>query len=142
MIKNIQKNYEELFKHSCYAFCLCYKFSDTKNEWVWLEYIAKGVQNGYITEDCYVEKPVLFINSILDSSEYAKNYKKDVAKVTINSIADIPNEPTIVEMECPTGGSHFVVCHYDGNKVVLDFDPSGVSNSWVAQKFISWRKYL
>ena len=139
MIENIQKKYEELFKHSCYAFCLCYMFSNSKKEWKWLEYIARGVQNGYITEDCYVEKPVLFINSIL---EYGRSYKKDVVKVDINSIKDIPNEPTITEMKCPSGGSHFVVCHYDGNKVVLDFDPSGISNSWEAQKFVSWRKYL
>lgn len=133
---NIQEKYAYLFKHSCYCFCLCYKFSGTNDEWKWLEYISKGVQKGYITEDCFVGKPLLFINNILGGSI------KDVVKVEILSKSDIPTEPTIVEMKSPSGGSHFVVCHRKGNEIVLDFDPSFMSNSWKSQEFISYRKYI
>ena len=114
---DIQTKYAELFKHSCYAFCLCYAFSDTTNEWKWLEYISKGVQNGYITEDCFVQKPLEFIE-MLCGTKY-----KDVEKPSIHKIEDI-KELTIVEYTY-NNGSHFV-CVKDGNVV---FDPSGYSMS-------------
>lgn len=136
-MENIQKKYEELFKHSCYCFCLCYTFAENKNEWNWLQMIAEAIQLGFIKEDCYVAKPLKFISLISDH-----NFR-DVQKVTINSMWDIPKVPTICEMQQPNGkDSHFVVCHFDGEKVVLDFDPSGISNSWNLGKFKTYRKFV
>ena len=135
-MENIQTKYAELFKHSCYCFCLCYKYADSKNEWKWLQYISEAVQLEFIDTDCYVSKPLKFIELIGDKSF------RDIEKVAIHSIKDIPTEPTIVEMACPSGGSHFVVCHRNGNTAVLDFDPSIPSKSWENKKFISYRRFI
>lgn len=121
MVENVQRKFEELFKHSCYVFCLCYKFSNTKNEWKWLEYIAKGVQLGYITEDCFVAKPVEFINEcILDG----KCAVRDVEKPDF-SIHALEDKNNIVMFQY-NGGTHFVIMNQAGDII---FDPSGNSNS-------------
>ena len=136
-MENIQNKYVELFKHSCYCFCLCYKYADSKNEWKWLQYISEAVQLGFIDTNCYVSKPLKFIELI------SNNSFRDIEKVTIHSIKDIQTEPTIVEMRQPNGkDSHFVVCHFDGKNIVLDFDPSFPSRSWEIQKFISYRRFI
>lgn len=127
---DIQTKYAELFKHSCYAFCLCYVFSNTTNEWKWLEYISKGIQNYYITEDCFVLNPLDFIEMI-SGTRY-----RDVEKPEIYKIEEI-KEPTIVEWQY-NGGSHFVVVE-EGSVV---FDPSGNSNSVKFGIPVSIRKFI
>lgn len=132
-MENIQTKYAELFKHSCYAFCLCYVFSDTSDKWKWLEYISKGVQSGYITEDCFVQKPLYFIQRLC-GTKY-----KDIEKVEIKQLESLPDGPQIVELKNPFGGSHFVVTN---NKGELLFDPSGESESWKLNLPISYRKFI
>lgn len=134
-MRDIQSEMKEFWGHSCYAWCLAKLFLGTDNIYNMMGHILFAWESGYIDNDGFVSKPLKFIGTM--SKE-----PRDIQKVKINKIEDIPNEPTIVEMSCPIGGSHFVICHYDGKKVILDFDPSGNSNSWKAQKFISWRKYL
>lgn len=128
---NIQKKYEELFKHSCYCFCVCYKFSNSKDEWKWLEYIARGVQAGYITEECYIEKPVQFINKILGGNI------KDVTKPDFKK-ENLTDDINIV-MYSYNGGTHFVCMNKQGDVI---FDPSGDSNSVKYGIPVSIRKYI
>ena len=131
MMENIQNKYAELFKHSCYAFCLCYKFSGTKYEWIWLEQIARGVQGGYITEDCYVEFPVEFIS-------YTLGVKiKDVVKVDFKK-SELTEDVNIVMYEY-NGDTHFVCMNKEGDVI---FDPSGNSNSVKYGIPVSIRKYI
>lgn len=132
-MENIQSKYAELFKSSCYAFCLCYVFSGTTNEWKWLELISKGVQNGDITEDCYVQKPLDFIK-MLCGTKY-----RDVNIVEIKQLESLPDGPQIVELKNPFGGSHFVVCN---NKGELLFDASFPSKSWEMCLPISYRRFI
>ena len=133
-MENIQNKYAELFKHSCYCFCLCYKYGNSKNEWKWLEYIAKGVQRGYITEDCYVSKPVEFINEcILDGHKAVR----DVEKVDF-SIHALEEKENIVMFQY-NNGTHFVVMNQAGNVL---FDPSGDSNSVKYGIPVSIRKFI
>ena len=132
-MENIQTKYAELFKHSCYAFCLCYVFSNTTNEWKWLEYISKGIQNYYITEDCFVLNPLDFIEMI-SGIRY-----KDVEKPEIKQLLELPDGPQIVELKNPFGGSHFVVCN---NKGELLFDAAFPSKSWEMCLPVSYRKFI
>ena len=135
---NIQNEMKELFGGSCYAYCLAYKFAGARTMKDLTSYVLKGWYDGYIDDDGYVSNPLGFIHA-----KVGKVIFRDIQKVTINSMWDIPKEPTICEMRQPNGkDSHFVVCHFDGEKVVLDFDPSGISNSWNLGKFISYRKYI
>jgi hypothetical protein len=130
-MENIQKKYEELFKHSCYVFCLCYKFSGTKYEWIWLEKIARGVQAEYITKECYVAKPVEFIS-------YTLGVKiKDVVKVDFKK-SELTEDVNIVMYEY-NGGTHFVCMNKEGDVI---FDPSGDSNSVKYGIPVSIRKYI
>lgn len=131
-MENIQTKYAELLKSSCYAFCLCYVFSGTTNEWKWLELISKGVQNGDITEDCYVQKPLDFIK-MLCGTEY-----KDVKKPLIDSLDDLPNDNYhIVEYRWGTK-QHFVVANSSG----IIFDSSGDSNTVKNGKPFSYRLFI
>lgn len=131
-MENIQEKMKELFGGSCYAFCLCYVFSNTKDEWKWLEYISKGVQNGDIAEDCYVQKPLDFIQ-MLSGEQY-----KDVKKPLIDSLDDLPNDNKwIVEYRWGTK-QHFVVANRDG----VVFDPSGDSNTVKNGKPFSYRLFI
>jgi hypothetical protein len=136
-VNNYQGWAKELFGNACYATCLSYLCRRCDDPIAITRDILNGVEKSYIGYDCYVSKPLEFI-MLLTGLKY-----KDVKKVPISKISDIPSEPTIVEMLQPNGkDSHFVVCHFDGTKVVLDFDPSGISNSWKVQKFISYREFV
>lgn len=130
-MEDIQTKYVELFKSSCYAFCLCYVFSGTTNEWKWLEFISKGVQNGDITEDCYVQKPLDFIK-MLCGTEY-----KDVKKPLIDKLDDLPEGLWIVEYRWGTK-QHFVVA----NRAGIVFDPSGDSNTVKNGKPFTYRQFI
>ena len=129
-MENILSKMKELFGNSCYSYCLAYLNGNRT-----LKDLTKAVleywYKGYVADDGFVTQPQKIMNC------------KDVNKVQISKTSDIPSEPTIVEMQQPNGkDSHFVVCHFDGKKVILDFDPSGTSNSWTGQKFISYRKFI
>lgn len=137
-MENIQNQMKELFGGSCYAYCIAWLFGGESITKDLTSTVLKGWYDGFIDSDGFVSNPVRYINETC--SKKAPKVK-DVVKVEKISKSDIPTEPTIVEMACPSGGSHFVVCHRNGNEVALDFDPSYLSNSWKAQKFISYRRY-
>lgn len=128
---------KKLFGGSCYGYCLAWLYGEKSGVKYLTTMFLNGWSKGFIDMDGYVSKPLSYIEMMSGVS------LRDIEKVTINTENDIPITPTIVEMECPAGGSHFVVCHrlIDG-KLVLDFDPSGISNSWKAQKFISYRRFI
>lgn len=130
---------KELFGGSCYSYCIAWLFDGARTTKDLTTTVLKGWYDGFIDDDGYVSSPVRYIN---ETCKKQAPKIKDVVKVENISKSDIPTEPTIVEMSCPSGGSHFVVCHRKGNEIVLDFDPSGISNSWKAQKFISFRRYI
>lgn len=134
-MENIQVKMQELFAHSCYAYCISYMSGKRDIKDLTTD-VLEGWKANDFDNDGYVRFPLKYIERI------AGIKYKDVKKVPISKISDIPSEPTIVEMQQPNGkDSHFVVCHFDGKKVILDFDPSGISNSWTRQKFISYRKF-
>lgn len=134
---NIQNEMKELFGGSCYGYCLAWLFGESNDIKYLTSAVLMGWKKGYIDNDGYVSDPLSYVRLIS-----GKKYR-DVLKVAIDGKEMLPIGPAIVEMKCPSGGSHFVVCHrlIDGD-VVLDFDPSEVSNSWKAQKFISYRQFI
>lgn len=126
---NIQERMIGLFGNSCYAYCLSYMsgFRDLKTL---TQFVLEHWMKGNIDNDGYVSQPQKIMNC------------KDVKKVPINKIVDIPAEPTIIEMKCPSGGSHFIIGKRTADTVNLVFDPAGISNSWKAQKFLSYRRFV
>ena len=129
---NIQEKYATLLKNSCYAYCLCYLFDIERDEWSWLEHIAVGVKAKAIDEDCYINDPCKFINILTGDTKY-----KNVKKVKITNILDLPkNQKYIVEYNW-IRGSHFVVV--ENGKVI--FDPSGESESVKNGKPVSFRLF-
>lgn len=134
---NIQAIQKEFWGNSCYIWCLTRLFTELEDMKAMMECILQGWKANDFDNDGYVRFPLEYIERIT-GLKY-----KDVKKVAISKISDIPSEPTIVEMLQPNGkDSHFVCCHFDGTNVILDFDPSGISNSWKGQKFISYRKFI
>lgn len=127
---------KELFGGSCYGYCLAYLFGDVGSVSS-IKYLTscflEGWRRGWVDDDGYVSSPLAYIQLIC-GTKY-----RDIEKVTLKSFKELPNGKWIVEMECPSGGSHFVVTN---NKGELLFDPSGVSNSWKNGKFISYRKFI
>lgn len=128
MKENYQEKAKELFGNSCYLYCLAYltglrQFKEMTKQ------ILEWWYAGYCNDDGFVNSPHKCIGA------------KDVKIVSIKQKIDIPTEPTIIEMKCPTGGSHFVVAQRTADTVNLVFDPSGISNSWKAQNFISYRRF-
>lgn len=132
---NIQNKMKELFGGSCYGYCIAWLFGENSTLKFLTSAFLEGWNKGFISDDGWVNNPLKYIRMI-SGTQY-----QDVKKPPIKDKSDIPTEPTIVEMACPSGGSHFVVCHRQGKEVVLDFDPSGLSNSWKSQNFISYRVY-
>lgn len=128
---NIQAQMKELFGNSCYAYCIAYVcgFTEIKPA---TQFVLEHWMKGNIDNDGYVSQPQKIMNC------------KDVKKVVIDKIIDIPTEPTIIEMKCPTGGSHFIIGKLDKDTrlVNLIFDPAGDSASWKAQNFISYRRFV
>lgn len=135
-MENIQNRMKELFGGSCYGYCIAWLFGVEKDIKYLTSAFLQGWKKGYVDDDGYVSDPLNYIRMI-SGDKY-----RDVLKVDITTPDTVPTVPTIVEMACPSGGSHFVICHYNGNEVVLDFDPSGISNSWKNQKFISFREFI
>lgn len=132
-IINYQKYVENLFKNACYAACLSFYFREIGFNWIEItKDILHGVEMGYLTEDCYVKAPTLYIRAIC-GTKY-----KDVEKINIKSLDELPDGNWIVEMKSKTG-SHFLITN---NKSELIFDPSGKSESWKMNQPISYRKYI
>jgi hypothetical protein len=138
-MENIQNQMKELFGNSCYAYCVAWLFDGARSIKDLTSVVLQGWYDGWIDNDGFVSKPVQYITKVCNKLSKVR----DVVKVENIKKEDIPTVPTIVEMACPSGGSHFVVCHREGkNNIVLDFDPSGISNSWKAGNFIGYRRYV
>lgn len=127
---NIQEKMKEFWSGSCYAYCIGY-MQGLRTLKELTKFVLDSWYKGYIDDNCYVHSPHKMMGA------------KDVRITKINEITDIPQEPTIIEMKCPSGGSHFIVGKRTSNNVVdLVFDPAGVSNSWKAQNFVSYRSFV
>lgn len=125
---NIQKQMEELFAHSCYAYCISYMSGKSDIKDLTTD-VLEGWKKGYIESSGYVSKPHLFANMCLGKENFYTDVKKP----------DYKPEPfnQIVCFEY-NGGTHFV-CMRAGNVV---FDPSGNSNSVKYGKPVSVREFI
>ena len=134
-MENIQAKMKELFGNSCYAYCLAYKFTGEYDIKELTSYLLEGWHKGYIDDNGYVSKPVLYINNVLLLPESAKI--KDVKKVDFKKSA-LTEEINIVMYEY-NGGTHFICMNKEGDVI---FDPSGNSNSVKYGVPTSIRKYI
>lgn len=131
---NIQREMTALFGSACYAYCIAYIFSDEKvrNVKNLTSLVVTGWVAGYIEDDGYVAKPVQYANLIIGTDAV-----KDVEKVKITSLNDLP-EKGLYAVEYDYGTSkHFVVCQK--GKIVFDSWPE--SNCVKYGKPTSYRRY-
>lgn len=135
-MENIQKDLVRIFSNSCYALCLNKKFNESDDLNDWIICIFTAIKKYFIDKECYVEKPLKFIEMI--SGEKFK----DVEKIYISDLDDLPNDDEIYIVEyklSPTDkGSHFVCVQ---NRKII-FDPSGNSITVQFGKPYSWRKFI
>lgn len=134
-IVNIQKEMSELFGNACYAYCIAWLFSDAvlRNDVKTLtRSVVQGWCNGYIEDDGFVASPVLYANQIL-----GRNVYRDVKKVKISSLSELPEGNYAVEYDYGTK-KHFVVC----NKSGIVFDSWPESNCVKYGKPTSYRLYI
>lgn len=126
-MENIQVKMQELFAHSCYAYCISYMSGKRDIKDLTTD-VLEGWKRDYISDDGYVSKPHLFYNYC-----FGKELARDVRKPAYKP------EPfdQIVCFEY-NGGTHFV-CMRAGNVV---FDPSGNSNSVKYGKPVSVREFI
>jgi hypothetical protein len=130
---NIQNQMKELFGNSCYAYCLAYIFGKDKDIKALTARVLDGWYFDYIQEDGFVKKPVDYVKMIDNSLKF-----RDVKKVPISSLSDIP-DGMIGPVEYKyLSGSHFVVCQ----KGKVLFDPSEPSNSVRNGKPVSYRLFF
>lgn len=124
---NIQKQMEELFAHSCYAYCISY-ISGKRDIKDLTTDVLEGWKRGYISDDGYVSKPHLFYNYC-----FGKDLAKDVRK------PDYKPEP-FDRIVCWENGknTHFVVMCND--KIV--FDPWPDSNTVKNGKATTIREFV
>ena len=71
---NIQKQMEELFAHSCYAYCISYMSGKRDIKDLTTD-VLEGWKRNYISDDGYVSKPHLFYNYC-----FGKELARDVRK--------------------------------------------------------------
>ena len=138
-MENIQDQMKELFGGSCYAYCIAWLFNGDRTTKDLTSTVLKGWYSGYIDGDGYVSNPVQYINK---TCHIVPGFR-DVVKVSLTNLADLPEGDWIVEWENPNGGSHFTV--ENKNTILSDtalFDPSGTSISRKNKKAISYRKYI
>ena len=131
-MNNIQKQMSDLFGGSCYGYCMAYLCGRRDIKELTNAFLM-GWTNGAIDDDGFVSKPLKYMQLL------GFTYRDVVKEYNINDIYG----PTIVEWECPSGGSHFTV--ENSATIKTDkalFDPSGNSNSRQAKKFISYRRYV
>ena len=132
-MEDIQRKMRILFGGSCYGYCLAYLFGDIKDIGYLTATFLEGWKRGYVSDDGYVLKPLKYIEMI-SSTKY-----RDVEKITIKQLNELPDGNQIVELKNPFGGSHFVVANNKGECI---FDPAGESESWKLNLPISYRKFI
>lgn len=112
---NIQKQMEELFAHSCYAYCISY-ISGKRDIKDLTTDVLEGWKKGFIDDDGFVSQPHKFYNYC-----FGKELARDVRK------PDYKPEP-FDQIVCWENGknTHFVVMRGEDGKIV--FDPWPDSN--------------
>ena len=143
MKKNLQAQLEKFWHNACYAMCISYVNSDSvirDDLYYMIIHVVQGWNNGFIEDDEYVAKPHKYATMCRGEEKYYK----DVEKVQLNNLEDLPEEGEwIVEWKCPTGGSHFTV---ETRQTILTdeplFDPSYLSNSRKNKQAISYRRFI
>ena len=142
MKKNYQNELETFWHNSCYALCVAWLNTapEVRGDIYYLVIdVLQGWRNGYIDDDGYVSKPHKYA-SMCNGDE--KHYK-DVEKVPLKSLEDLPEGEWAVEWKCPTGGSHFTV---ESKETILTdeplFDPSYLSKSRQNKVAVSYRKFI
>lgn len=127
---NIQEQMKELFGNSC--LCYSYAFLELKSKDIKLltRAVLNGWIEGYIEDDGFVKFPLDYLRNTLGLKV------KDVSKVKISSLNDLPDNDYYVVEYVYGNGSHFVVAK---NKKVV-FDPAGDSNTVKKGKVYSYRK--
>lgn len=133
---NIQKEMENLFGHSCYCYSLAYLLSGTTDVKTLTRLVLNGWYEGYIDDDGFISKPVQYYNSIAIVGK--KRPIRDVEKVSITSLSELPDKGDHIVEYLYGNTSHFVVANRNG----VVFDPYGNSNAVSKGKPISWRKYI
>lgn len=138
--ENVQEKLKFIWGNSCYALCIAYinGLTDIKNM---VYAVAAGILNGYIEEDCYVKEPVKYANlckALMPRPlDLPQGGFKNVEKVDIKSLMDLPDDG-LYAVEWKYGcGSHFAVCRR--GEVV--WDPSGDSNSVKYGTIHSYRRF-
>lgn len=133
---NIQAQMKELFGNSCLAYCYASLAQRNRSD---IRALTRCVLEGwyarYIDDDGYVSKPIQYFNSMSTA------LIKDVVKVPISSLAELPEGYWIVEFKkTPTDeDSHFVIA--SSHKGIV-FDPSGESNTVKYGAPVSYRKLI
>lgn len=123
---NIQKSAMELFGNACYAYCIAYMKIKDDDFKTLTKMVVDAYSAGWIDDDGYVSKPHKYYGS------------RDVVKVYIDDLSDLPDgQLCIVEWKW-NGKSHFVVC----SRYKVVFDPWENSDTVKYGKPVSWRKFI
>lgn len=133
-VLNYQEYVKGLFSGACYAACMSVYFTGSR-DWITItKNILHGVEMEFIDGDGYVAKPLKYIQLLTGKQ------MKDVEKVAINGLADLPDGLSIVEYKIKPDAkaSHFVIAGRDG----VAYDPSGDSNTVKYGWPVSYRRYI
>jgi hypothetical protein len=126
-MENIQVKMQELFAHSCYAYCISY-ISGKRDIKDLTTDVLEGWKKGFIDDDGFVSQPHKFYNYC-----FGKELARDVRK------PDYKPEP-FDQIVCWENGknTHFVVMRND--KIV--FDPWPESNTVKNGKATTIREFI
>lgn len=138
---NIQGKFSTLIQKGCLAMAYAYRYTQDKNYPNLKDFgaadlilcLIKGWNEGYIEDNGYVAKPVKYLNMICDF----KTPCRDISKVFINSLSELPDGDWVVEY-VDGAKTHFVVANR--NKIV--FDPSYPSLTCAKGHVFSYRKLI
>lgn len=141
-MENIQAMMKELFGNSCQAYCYAYiafkqrnNVSDPDIKYLTRK-VLSGWNAGYIDDDGYVSKPVLYFNHVCEGNQI-----RDIRKVPLTNLGELPETGMFsVEFKLTRDAkaSHFAVCVR--SKII--FDPSGESNTCKYGVPVSYRKFV
>lgn len=130
-MNNLQNKMKELFGGSCLGYCYAYIACDDKDDKSLTTAFLHGWVLGFIDDDGYVSNPIKYLKLL-------GHQVRDIKKVEIEYLNDLPNEGLYAVEYRYNNGTHFVVA--SKGKVV--FDPSGDSNSVKYGKVVSYRKLV
>ena len=85
-MENIQLKMQELFAHSCYAYCISYMSGKSDIKDLTTD-VLEGWKRGFIDDDGFVSKPHLFANMCLGKERfYSDVIKKPYKEEPFNQI--------------------------------------------------------